>query len=535
MAAISRWVKYPIDAIGIAGDGESGCRGDRGFSIGTSDPGDNITLSATTNRLYLSIDGESGPYITLVSGANLDPRFIAKDITEKLHAIPSWTGTNWTNAICKWENAYDPQSYISYGYRFKIYSGTNGSSSTVTVTTGDTNDAGATLGFSSSRQKGGRTDNLVGHAYGFQGTVSVSGTYNGLFDEVYKVVITNDNNSVRGIGEPQKQAGNNYDGVITTGGVFNATINTTYTISVNADSATMGAGTGNVPTITWVSSGDDDDSSGPVELLYPEHWINIGKYGLMVKFSDAVFNTVSPAWTIECHKPNYAYGTNLNGAVGYAQYAWASDRGEKSSSVTTTISGIPTLLGNRGLTIQFNPTGPTDYLQAGDEFYVYCSAPAPEDHGGNGITSLNYGNVTVSTESDVKAVMFEVKSGAIEVSTVKFGLQSHGTFVHHYNQNGDTNFRFGTVGVDHYALGLGDAQKLEWHQNVEAADIDSDTPPNYLYNTKADLTVVQTADDSEAIGNYGLVSDIIFVNIHLGSSETGANSSINMRLYFDYS
>ena len=533
MAAISRWVKYPIDAIGVATDGESGCVGDRGFSIGTADPSDNITLSSTTNKLYVTIDGESGPYITLISGASLDPRFIAKDITEKLHAISGWTGTNWTNAICKWENAYDPHTYISYGHRFKIYSGTNGSSSTVTVATGGAEDAGATLGFSSKRETGGISDNLVGHTYGFGGTATVSGSYNGLFDEVYKIVITNDHEATRGIETPTKQTGNNYDGVLTTGGVYNATMDTVYTIAVTATGATMGAGTGNVPTITWTSSAGSDDSSGPVELLYPDHWINIGRYGLMIKFSDAVFNTISPAWTIQCRKPDYAYGTNLDGAVGNAQYAWASDRGDMSSSVITTVSGVPTALGTRGLTIQFNPTGPTDYLQASDEFYVYCSGPAPEDHGGDGITSLNYGNVTVSTESDVKSVMFEVKSGAIEVSTVKFGLQSHGTFLYH--DGIETSFRFGTVGVDNYALGSGDLQKLEWHQNVAATDIDSNTPPIYLHATKANLTEVQTADDSEVVGNHGLVSDAMFVNIRLGSSETGANSSINMRLYFDYS
>ena len=131
--------------------------------------------------------------------------------------------------------------------------------------------------------------------------------------------------------------------------------------------------------------------------------------------------------------------------------------------------------------------------------------------------------------------MFEVKSGAVEVSTVKFGLQSHGTFSHHNSGNMDTKFRFGTVGVSHFALGASSNEKIEWHQNVVAADIDSDTPPPYLFATKENLSVVSTADDSEVVGNYGLVSDVIFVNILLGTNETGANSSINMRLYFDYS
>jgi len=533
MAAISRWVKYPVDSIGVAGDGGNGCKGDRGFSIGTDSPGDTITLSATTNKLYVAIGGDSSS-ITLVSGIDLDPRFIAKDITEKLHAVPEFTGTDWTNAICRWENAYNPRSDVNYGYRFKIYSGDN--ESTVVVSTGG-NDAGPNLGFSNTLNVGGVPNVPDAHTYGFQGTVNVSGTYNGLFDEVYKVVITNDNDAVRGIGTPNKNTpGNTYDGNLTTGGVFNATSDTTYTISISAEGKhTMGAGTGNVPVISWTSSTYSDDSpAGGVELLYPDHWINIGKFGLMVKFSDAVFNTISPAWTIDCFAPDYSYGTTLDGHVGDAQYAWASDRGDKSTSVVTTISGAPTPLGTRGLTIQFIPNSPSDKLRAIDEFYVYCSGPAPEDHGGDGINSLNYGNVTVSTESDVKAVMFEVKSGAVEVSTVRFGLQSHGTFLYHNPPTGQTKFRFGTVGVDKTALGLLDAQNLEWHQGVAANDL-SDSTPNYLYKTKDDLSEVQTADDSESIGNYGLVSDAMFVNIRLGSSETGANSSINMRLYFDYS
>jgi len=535
MGAVSRWVKYGIDAVGVAHDGSTNCRGDRGFSIGTVDPSDKMTLTGTTNRLYLSIDGESGPYVTLVSGTNLDARFIAKDITEKLRAISGHTGTNWTNAICKWENAHDQQAWISYGHRFKIYSGDSGSFSTVAVTTGNTNDAGETLGFGTARERGGRTDNLASHSYGFQGTVSVSGVYEGLFDEVYKIVVSNDHEEVRGIATPTKGGSNTYDGTITTGGIYNATVDSLYTISVNATSATMGAGAGNVPTITWTSSGDDDDSSGPVELLYPEHWINIGKYGLMVKFSDAVFNTCSPAWTIQCRKPDYAEGTNNESAVGTAKYVWASDRGEMSDTPVATVSGVYTALGTKGLNIKFEPTDSTDKLQAVDEFYVYCAGPEPEDHGGGGISSLNYGNVTVSTESDVKCVMFEVMSGAVEVSTVRFGLQSNGTFVHHNDQDADTKFRFGTVGIDNYALGAGLDEKIEWRQNVTAADIDSNTPPPYLYATKENLSEVSTADDSESVGNFGLVSDVIFVNIHLGSSETGANSSVNMRAYYDYS
>ena len=355
-----------------------------------------------------------------------------------------------------------------------------------------------------------------------------------MFDEVYKVVITTVTN--RGIGTPSKQTGNNYDGVITTGGAFNSSTDISYTVNIDASAgATMGAGTGNVPIMKWISDYTDDDNTTGVELLYPDHWYAIGAYGLIVKFSDAVFNSVSPAWTIACTKPTEASSGNASAPVGDAQYVWASDRGEMSSAVTTTISGGYTKVGKRGVYVTFNSQNSSDWLGAGDEFYVYCSGPLPDDNGGDGISSLNYGNVTVSTESDVKCVMFEVKSGAIEVSTVKFGLQSHGTFSHHKAGTLDTKFRFGTVGVDNNALGAGSDELIEWRQNVLPADIDEDSPPPYLFATQENLSEVQTADESESIGNYGLVSDAIFVNIHLGSNETGANSSICMRLYFDYS
>jgi hypothetical protein len=132
--------------------------------------------------------------------------------------------------------------------------------------------------------------------------------------------------------------------------------------------------------------------------------------------------------------------------------------------------------------------------------------------------------------------MFEIESGAAQMSTVKFGLQNHGSFSHHNAGNSDTYFRFGTVGPENVA-GTGAINAIEWYPDITAADIDSDTPPSYLYATEDNLPVVSTADASEAIGNLGtgLVSDPIWLNIRLGSSETGANSTINYRLYFDYS
>ena len=521
MAAITRWCQYPLTAEGSAGDGRGlGGVGMRGYSIGTASVGDSFTIGPTTNRLHLSIDGDSGPYITLYSGTDLDPRFVARDITEKMHNLAK-VDERWDNAICKWEN------HSAYGNRFKIYSGTLQVASTVTVASGS-NNVGDILGWATKSEVGGTTENSTGSNNTFDGTISISGTYYGFFDEVYKIVITNDNVSTRGIGTPTKNIV--YDGVFTTGGVYNYTADTTYTITIDVtNGTTMGQGTGNVPIMTWTAAASADNSSANTELLYPDTWYNVGTRGLMVKFTDAVF--ANGNWTVACSEPDYTDGTNVTGAPGTAYMAYSSDRGDMSGATLTPASGTWGDLGARGLSITITPTGPGDDLGIRDEFLVICSAPKPSAYN---ITSLNYGNVTVSTESDVKTVMFEIESGAIQMSTVKFGLQNHGNFSHHNAGNSDTSFRFGTVGPDNVA-GTGQTNAIEWYPDITAADIDNDTPPSYLYATEDDLSVVSTADASEAVGNTALVSDPMWLNIRLGSSETGANSAINYRLFFDYS
>jgi len=522
MAATTRWITYDVSASGIARDGrDQGCVGTRGYSIGTASVGDTFTVGSLTNRLYLSMDGESAPYITLYSGADLDARFVARDITEKLHNLGK-ADDRWDGAICRWENT------AGQGNRFKIYSGTLGSSSSVTVTTSGSNTAHSVLGFNTKSEAGGAANPNSSDV-----TVDIGGAYYGLFDEVYTVVISNDNDASRGIGTPSKDPSNSYAGTLTTGGVFNHGSDTTYTISIDTtNGTTMGAGTDNVPTMSWTSGGGGDDSSVGTELLYPDYWYKVGTRGLMVKFTDAVFNTVSPAWTIACYKPDYAQGTNANAPIGTAEYVWSSDRGDDSSTPIATVSGSYTRLGTRGLEIKFEGD---DDLSAGHRFYVLCSAPKPSDYN---ITNINYGNVTVSTESPVKCVMFEIESGAAQMSTVKFGLQNHGNFSHHNAGNSDTYFRFGTVGADNTAAGTGNTTGIEWYPGIVAADIDNNTPPSYLYATRANLPMVATADDSESVGNYpinGLTSDVVFMGIRLGASETGANSGINYRLFFDYS
>jgi hypothetical protein len=522
MAATTRWVKYDVDAVGSAGDG-NGAKGlgTRGYSLGRGTvDADGVDIGPTTNRLYVSIDGEavSGSYVTLYSGSGLDPRFVARDITEKLHASAP-TDEKFANAVCLWEGQYwgtDPN--INGENKFKIYSGTLGSSSSVTVAASGTYSAHTALGFGTKTETGGSASGNHDSADPY---ISVSGTYYGFFDEVYTILISTDNDATRGIDSATKSI--TYDGTMTLGGVFIGAADDTYTLTIDiTNGTTMGAGTGNVPRMRWTSTNDSMAAGQYVELLYPDHWYSVGTMGVRVKFTDAVFG--SGHWTIPVYTANYAEGTNAHAAIGTAEYVFSSNRGDDSASPVTTTSGY-TALGTRGLSIKFSGS---NELYAGDVFRVICAGVYPGSASNYDISSLNYGNVTVSTDSDVKSVIFEVVSGAVEVSTVKFGLQNHGSFSHHNEGNSDTYFRFGTVGPDNVKSGY------EWYPNITYDDLNDDTPPAYLYAIDKNLSVVSTADNSESVGNTGLVSDPMWVCIHLGASETGANSTINYRLYFDY-
>ncbi len=515
-AAITRWVQYPIDSVGIADDGRgAGCVGTKGSSTALSSVGDSFTIGSNNDRLHLNIDGDTAPYIVLTSGVDLDPRFLAKDVTEKMHDLGK-NDARWDNAICEWTNT------PNQGNCFKISSGSLGTSSSVSVVSG-TDSAHSTLGFSTKSEVGGG-DGINN----FSGTVSISGTYGGFLDEVYTIFITNDNDASRGIGTPTKNI--TYAGTMSTGGIYTYTTDTIYTLTIDVtNGTTMGGGIGNVPRMTWTSSPSSDDSTVATELLYPNTWYNVGTKGLMVKFTDAVFSAGN--WTIPCYKADYTSGTNVTDSPGNAYFAYSSSRGDMGDAAVTPVSGTFGPLGSRGIYFKFNPTSGADMLGVRDTFSVTCSAPKPNAYD---VNNLNYGNVTVSTESDVKCVIFEVLSGAVQLSTVKFGLQSDGSFSHHDAGNADTDFRFGTVGPGNLG-GTSPENGIEWHQNVVPSDISSNTPPPYLYSTKANLSVVATADDSESIGNVNLMGDPIWMNIKLGSSETGANSQILHRVYFDYS
>ena len=535
MVAVSRFVEFSVTsqtyATGASTDAT--CKGTRGYSRGTSlsPPGagnDSFTITKDSNDdLTVAINGVSPGQISLASGTDLDPRFVARDIAFKLHAKSSDNAFKY--AQCEWRNGGGgPNAENS----FIIYSGlmgSNASANVVNVTAG-TYDAQATLGFTTKTEAAGTDD-----AGAYSGAITLSGAYGGQFDDYYTIMISDGEL----VADPtqSRPAGP----AATSDGVFTGGSDNLYTIVIDTSNGyTAGGGSGSVPQFS-VTDVPLADHAGPTEILYWDHWYDIGDLGVRVKWADGVFEN-GDEYYVQAYT---ASGTGYPAAVGAAKYIWTSTRGDSSKAhsipaKTTTAATGGEQVGTRGVTIAF---GNTDTLSLGETYGITCIGPQPID---SDTTLLNFGNVTVSTASAVKVVWFELISGAVSMSTVKFSLQSDGTFTHHDQGSDDTEFHFGTSGAGNPAAGAGAGTNSQYEFSVNSttglgdittADIDSDTPTVKVYASKANLGVVASADLSETLGNYqgGTVSDFVFLAILLGANETGANSTINYRMYFDFS
>jgi len=533
MAATSRWVRYPI--AGTTGYA-SVQLGTRGLQRGTANTSDSFTVPGSANhQLKININGAAPPapyQITLTSGVGLDPRFVARDIQRKVQAAGA--GVNDGFAYCQVEFS-NFSSGNGYG-QFVIRSGTAGASSSVSITNGDSSVL-SILGLNSLATTAGTNDHIgtstdaVNAAY--TGTATVSGTYRGAFDDMYQAVIC----PTQPVGVASYGGGNTFGvanaGVATAGGYWNGDADETYTVTISTTNGqTTGGGTGNVPTFTVVSTQSDDVATAQ-EILYPNVPYYIGTRGLVISWSDAPFGN-GDTFIIGCTKPVTVDGSNPTGAVATAKYHYRSLLGDDSSTAITT-SVVGTALGRKGITLAFSDSG---VLTPRDEFTIVCKGPTPEAFG---VTNMSYGNVTVTTESPVKVHQFEIVSGAVDMASVKFSLQSHGTFAHHDAGDSDTYFRYGTAGFGNPGDGAVTANTgPEWTTSVTAANLSTAKTsgntgaPIALDSVVTDLGVVSSADDAEDVGNRGLLSDFIWTNIRLGAQESGANSSINYRLYFDY-
>ncbi|RKZ96621.1 MAG: hypothetical protein DRQ40_00485 [Gammaproteobacteria bacterium] len=512
MPATSRFVLFDVDAsTGTSTDssstapptGSENGRGKPGHAQSDAIPTDILTIQQGVNdQLQVEIDGQGFETITLTSGTDLDARMIAREISFKFKQLVNT------------EFEFAQVEYINNKYR--IYSSSLGDNSSADSAAGS-NDVALNLRLANPSLTGGSD---TGNSGTYTGTLTASGVFTGQFDDIYTLVISD----TQLVGESTPGGGNVYAGTVVTAGDWNESSAETYTVTVNgATNPTMNGGAGNVPTVTWTSSPSNDNDASGLDILYSDYFYEIGTQGLRLKFSDAPFGT-SDTFTVVC-----SGATGGVKAVGAAAYHWSSLKEGKSSSTTTTQT-VGTRVGTRGVEAAFSSGS---NLTAGDEFTIICSGPQPTTLG---VTTLNYGAVTVSTYSPVKAVWFELVSGATILSNTKFGLQSHGTAQHHNQGGSDTFFGFGTAGKGNSA-GTNPEIQTEWRTSVTASDISSDTPPDYLSATEDNLSEVATADNSEAIGvgSGQMVSDFVWLAVKLGANETGANPSITYRMFFDFS
>jgi hypothetical protein len=542
MVAVSRFVEFSVTGqtfIGVssaeAAPAEN-AQGTRGYSKATALVGDNFDIVLLdTDSMKVDING-AGPFdIVLASGTDLDPRFIARDIEYKLHAVSS--GVDYQFAQCNWRNG---GGGVNDRNTFIIYTGQTGNNSTnnivnVTAPAAASRDCRATLGWATTPDEAAGTVSSGTQAGSYTGTVTTSGAYGGQFDDIYTIQIAD----VESVGAVTPNGGNGYGGTAESGGIYTGVADDAYTITVTATAgASPGAGTGSVPTFAVTDTPGSDQNSNAIEILYADRWYDVGDLGVRIKFSDGVFTT-GDSFAIPATAVSGGGGSVESATYTFSSYQEDSSKAHSISPITATAAGGGSQVGTRGVTVSFGDSGT---LTAGDRFSIMCRGPQQTN---SNITQLNFGNVTVSTHSPVKVVWFELISGANSMSTVKFSLQSNGTFSHHPpDGDQDTFFRFGTCGAGNDALGAGSTANDQWEFPVDntgagriiATDL-SGSLPSYLNAIQNNLLVVSSADDAQALGNYqgAVVSDFVWLAIQLGANETGANSTMNYRMFFDFS
>lgn len=492
-----------------------------------------VTLTPVTSDLKITMNNgvsATSKTFTLISGTNLSPRVIARDITDKMHREYPVNDPIWTHAYCFWN--YDA---------FEIRGGVCGLNASVSVDY-TANSAADKLGFTHGVTANGSDNNRL---YGgepaadgkttntWSGTISVSGTcFAGSWDEYTIAAVNNDAGTAQGSASIVTHASGTYPGTVTLGGIYNYSEDTTYhvNVTVSGSASYMNGVLGAVPVLDWYGTGGDPTSYGSVELLYPNYPYPLGNKGLWIKFSNAPFSYPGDSWQILASGILAPSGYNYQWGSAMRTVIWSSLKGDTSWDITpnngnTATYGNYFAIGRKGVYIAADQ----DYnVAAGDTLRVRVPGPVPYRYD---VASVNLGNITVTTASRIFAMRFDLPAGAVELTNVKFSLLDDGGMGYHDGVN--TAFRFGTVGEGQPAVTT--SYDVEWRDGVVVTDLVPPTP-EYLYSSVSNLAEVSTADDSQTIGISpfdGLISDYIFNAIQLGADESGQKTVV-YRCYYDY-
>lgn len=490
-----------------------------------------LTITSSNSDLMITMNdglGSDSKTFTLSSGVNLDPRVIARDLTDKMHREFPSNKPIWTNAYCFW-----------WGNNFELRSGVCGANAMVRVDYCD-NSVAETLGFTHGNAAYGSNDNRLYDgetAAGnkttntWSGSISVSGTsFASSSDEYTVVAINSDAGTGQGGATLITHASGTYPGTVTLGGVYNFTTSTLYhmQVTVSGSASYMNGVKDACPVMSWYADAGEGDTvcSGSIQLLYPNYPYPLGNKGLWVKFSNAPFSFPGDAWRIQASGILAPEGYDYVWGSAMRKVIWSSYRGDTEWTPQPTATyGSYFRIGRKGLYI----AGNQNYNVApGDTLRLRVPGPVPYRYD---ITSINLGNITVTTTSRVFCVRFDLIGGAVELTNVRYSLLDDGGMGYHDGVN--TAFRWGTVGAGQKAVNTN--YDVEWKNEVNAQDLVL-PKPSYLYAIDENLAEVNTADDSKVIGIDpfdALISDYIYCAIQLGADESGQKTVV-YRCYFDY-
>lgn len=538
--AIPRWVEMYTNSsgVGLSSYLNAGHTHDYMYGRGTpavlqaSAPSEiPMTITSSNSELMVTMnDGlsASSKTFTLASGVNLDPRMIARDITDKMHREYPVNHPIWTQAYCLW-----------WGNNFELRSGIAGMNASTKVEY-VANSAAATLGFTHGVTAYGSDNNRLYNGEisagnkttnTWSGSVTLSGTsFAPAWDEYTVTAINSDAGAGQGSASIITHASGTYPGTVTLGGIYNFTTGTTYhlSVSVSGSASYMNGVKDACPVMDWYADpgGGDTTSSGSIQLLYPNYPYPLGNKGLWIKFSNAPFSYPGDAWQIQASGIVTPVGFDYQWGSAMRKVIWSSIKGDVEWDYQNTAPYNSYFrVGRKGIYVSANQ----DYNVApGDTLRFRVSGPVPYRYD---ITSINLGNITVTTSSRVFAVRFDLIGGAVELTNVRFSLLDNGGMGYHDGVN--TAFRYGTVGAGQPAVNTD--YDVGWWNQVNVQDLV--TPkPDYLYAIDENLTEVSTADDSKVVGIDpfdSLVSDYIFAAIMLGADESGQKTVV-YRCYFDY-